>query len=364
MATITKIERPTGAVYKARIRKAGRGQISQTFKFRSDAEKWARKEEAAVERDDSGLTTQGQRHTLADAIDRYLTERLPELAPGTREIYTAHLEHWRSKLGHLKLSELHPGKIAVIRDELRAAGRQPSSCNRYLAALAAVLTRCVKHWHWLQLNPVSQVAKLKEDNARKRFLSEGELQALLAACRDSASPDLLLLVLLAISTGARRGELLALRWMDVDWDKATLQLRTDNETDTKGGVRVLPIAGAVLPLLKARKEARAEKVARLRDDRLIFPSRVSPKQPVEIRNAFAKAVERAGLGDFHFHDLRHSAASFLAMSGASLREIGEVLGHRCTQTTRRYAHLAESHTHSKVREMADRLLGQGQVEPS
>lgn len=356
MATITKIDRPTGAVYKARIRKAGRGQISKTFKFRSDAEKWARKEEAAVERDDSGLASQGQRHTLAEAIDRYLGERLPELADGTRETYAAHLALWRAKLGHLKLSELHPAKIAAVRDALQADGRRPASCNRYLAALAAVLTRCVKHWHWLQLNPVSQVAKLKEDNARKRFLSEGELNALLAACRDSQSPDLSLLVLMAVSTGARRGELLGLRWMDLDLEQGTLQLRTDNETSTKGGLRVLPIAAAVLPLLKARKEAHAETVARLRDDRLVFPSRVSKSRPVEIRNAFDKAVERAELGDFHFHDLRHSAASFLAMRGASLREIGEILGHRCTQTTRRYAHLAESHTHTKVREMADALL--------
>lgn len=355
MATITKIERPGGAVYKARVRKSGRGEITKRFKFRSDAEKWARQQEAAIERDDTGLTTQAQRHSLGEAIDKYLVERLPDLSPGAQETYAPHLEYWRGKLGHLKLSELHPEKIAACRDSLRAQGKKPSTCNRYLAALAAVLTRCVKHWHWLQVNPVGQVAKLVENNARKRFLSEPELHRLLQSCRDSESDDVLLVVLLAVTTGARRGELLGLRWSDVDLRAGIISL-----IDTKNGdSRTIPIPAAVLPMLQERKATHDQgNVARLRDDRLIFPSRTSANVPVDIRSGWQGAVQRAGLTDFHFHDLRHSAASFLAMEGASLREIGEVLGHRCTQTTRRYAHLAENHTHSKVREMADKLLGQ------
>lgn len=357
MATITKLQRPSGAVYKVRIRKAGqRGETTKTFRHRSDAEKWARKTEAAIERDDAGLTTQGQRHTLNDAVQRYRDERLPELSPGAQETYDAHLRYWCGKLGHLKLSELHPDRIAACRDELRTSGRKPSSCNRYLAALAAVLTRAVKHWHWLQSNPVAQVAKLAENNARKRFLTEPELARLLTACRESASTDLLPVVLLAIGTGCRRGEILRLRWRDVDLAAGLFTL-----TETKNGdSRTLPIPAAVLPMLRERKAA-ADRAAvvPLQDDRFLFPSRVSARQPADIRTSWQNAVKAAGLGDFHFHDLRHSAASFLAMEGASLREIGEVLGHRCTQTTRRYAHLAESHTHQVVRGMADRLLGEG-----
>ena len=359
MATITKLQRPSGAVYKARVRKAGQGETCKTFKHRSDAEKWARKTEAAIERDDTGLTNEAQRHTLAEAVKRYRAERLPELSPGAQETYDAHLRFWASKLGRLKLSELRPDRIAACRDELRAEGRKPSSCNRYLAALGAVLTRAVKHWHWLSINPVGQVAKLTENNARKRFLTEPELARLLGACRDSSSADLLPAVLLAIGTGCRRGELLGLRWRDVDLSAEVITL-----TDTKNGdARTLPIPAAVLPMLRARKAAADSSVVLpLQDERFVFPSRVSTRQPADIRTSWQNAVKAAGLGDFHFHDLRHSAASFLAMQGASLREIGEVLGHRCTQTTRRYAHLAENHTHKVVRGMADRLLNTGAKE--
>jgi integrase len=354
MATITKLQRPSGTVYKARVRKAGQGETCKTFKHRSDAEKWARKTEAAIERDDAGLTTQGQRHTLNESVTRYREERLPELSAGAQETYDAHLRYWCTKLGHLRLSELHPERIATCRDELRASGRKPSSCNRYLAVLGAVLTRAVKHWHWLQVNPVWQVAKLAENNERKRFLSKPELARLLAACRESSSPDLLPVVLLAIGTGCRRGELLGLRWRAVDLAAGMFTL-----TETKNGdSRTLPIPAAVLPMLRERKAAAdSGVVVPLHDDRFIFPSRVSAKQPADIRTSWQNAVKAARLGDFHFHDLRHSAASFLAMEGASLREIGEVLGHRCTQTTRRYAHIAETHAHQVVRGMADKLLG-------
>jgi len=94
-------------------------------------------------------------------------------------------------------------------------------------------------------------------------------------------------------------------------------------------------------------------------DGLVFPSRVSKNKPVDLRSAWQKAVERAGLGDFHWHDLRHSTASFLAADGASLREIGEVLGHRSVEATRRYSHLTEQHSHTLVRGLADKLLGGG-----
>ena len=355
VATITKITRGDRVSYKARVRKAGRAEVSKTFTYRSDALKWAKKIEGEAQADDAGIVSPGHKLTLTEAIQRYRRERLPELSEGAAETYSAHLTFWGDRLGHLKLSELTPERIARERDGLAEAGKKPSTVNRYLAALGAVLTRAVKHWHTLKLSPLAGVAKLRETGARKRFLSEPELARLLEACRASVSDDLVTVVLLAVGSGARRGEILGLRWRNVDLARECFTVEDSKNHDS----RTLPIPRAALGLLSERK-ARADaasKVVALRDERLVFPSRFSASKSIDIRTSWQNAVEAAGLGDFHFHDLRHSAASFMAMDGLTLREIGEALGHRCTQTSRRYAHLAESHTQTLVRAVADKRLG-------
>jgi integrase len=358
MATITKINRPAGPVYKARIRPDGRPELSRTFKNRSDAAKWARAREVERDRDDSGLVSEGQKHTLAEAIARYREEVLPELRPETARKYAQHLEHWAPRLGHLRLSEVTPQKIAAVRDELAADERAPATRNRYLATIASVLTACVKRWHWLASSPMQGVAKPTEANGGTRFLSDDELERLLTACRASVSPDLLVAVMLSITTGARQGEILGLRWRDVDLDAGILRLRVDAETTTKGGIRTLPIAPQAVSLLLARRETRrASKVTPLRDDGYVFPSRVTNSKPVTLRRPWETALHRAGIEGFRWHDLRHSAASFLAKGGASLLEIGAVLGHKSANTTRRYAHLTEQHTNDLVLSLADKLLG-------
>ena len=108
---------------------------------------------------------------------------------------------------------------------------------------------------------------------------------------------------------------------------------------------------------------RQGKVADLTGSDLVFPSRVSLNQPVQLRKPFETALERAGIEGFVWHDLRHSAASFMAANGASLLEIGAVLGHKCAQTTARYAHLTEQASHALVRGTADKLLGNRDTAP-
>jgi len=368
MATITKIARESGTVYKARVRKAGQaGQISKTFHTRSAAERWARQFESQLEQDNAGLTNEAQRHTLADAIKKYRSEVLPTKRPHTQRPYRLHLTYWEQQLGRLRLSEVTAAKIAACRDALMPVdedgqplptAKDPNTVARYLATLASVLTACKKRWHWLAVSPMQQVEKPGKPNSGTRYLSDDELHRLLAACRESSSPDLLLAVLLSIITGARQGEILGLRWQDVDMQAGVIRVRADAETTTKGGIRSLPIAAQVRPLLQARLDARQQgKVTQLRGAGLVFPSRVSANKPVSLRTPWETALRRANITGLRWHDMRHSCASFLARNGASLLEIGAVLGHRSANTTKRYAHLTEQHTHQLVRGMSDKLLG-------
>ena len=359
MATITKVARSSGTVYKARVRKQGQGQISKTFKYRADAARWAKSIEGNIERTQAGLITEGQRHTLNEAIERYRAEVLPKLRPETARKYDQHLDHWAGQLGTQRLSDLTAKDIVQARDEVKGA---PSTRNRYAATLASVITACVKKWYWLNDSPMRQVEKPEENNKRKRFLTKPELDRLLKACKRSESRDLYLAVLLSITTGARQGELLGLRWADLDLRKGVLSLRVESETENKGGIRSLPIAEQAIPMLRARKAAALRALRRRRREGrigslLVFPSITDPTKPVRLRTAWVTAMDRAGIENFRWHDLRHSAASFLAKDGASLLEIGAVLGHKSANTTNRYAHLVEDHTHDLVRGMADKILG-------
>ena len=185
-----------------------------------------------------------------------------------------------------------------------------------------------------------KVSKPKEPKGRVRFLSDGERQRLLTACQASRTPHLYIVVMLALSCGARKTELVLLRWPDVNLKRGTLTFH-----ETKNGERrTVPLTGQALSLMEQHA-----KVRRL-DTMLVFPN-AEGKQFLRFREAFESAVERAGIVDFRFHDLRHSFASYLAMNGATLAEIAEVLGHKTLAMVKRYAHLSEAHTRGVVERM-------------
>jgi len=163
-----------------------------------------------------------------------------------------------------------------------------------------------------------------------RYLSDEERERLLVACRESSWPRLYVLVLMALTTGARRGELLALRWCDVDMERAEAILN-----DTKNGDRrVLILLPQVIEELTlfAPKDATTSQA-------LVFRSRLRPSQPYATAEAFRDAMAVSGIKNFRFHDCRHTAASYMAQHGASLLEIADTLGHRQLRMVQRYAHL-------------------------
>ena len=220
-------------------------------------------------------------------------------------------------------------------------GLAPATVVRYLAVLSHLYTVASSEWEWLETNPVRRVRRPKLPRGRVRFLDKDELSALLSACQQSDHPCLYPIVVLAVSTGMRHGEILGLRWQDVDLARNRLTL----EQTKNGDRRSVPLVG--------RARAVISEYARVRriDTPLVFPSRRKPRVPADFRKPWAKAVETAGLENFRFHDLRHTCASYLAMSGATLAEISEVLGHKTLAMVKRYAHLSESHTTKVVERM-------------
>ena len=180
-----------------------------------------------------------------------------------------------------------------------------------------------------------------------RYLSDEEREALLAACK-KLDETLYLIVVVALSTGARRGEIMNLRWPDVDMNTGRAILRQTKNNET----RVMPIVSHAMELLREHR-----KVRRLDSD-LVFPHPFDPSRPWNFESLWRKSKKAAEIEDFRFHDLRHSAASYLAMGGASLAEIAEVLGHKTLAMVKRYSHLSDSHVSGVVEKMNQKIFGQ------
>ena len=364
MATITEREASDGTKsFRVEVRLKGYPPQRATFERKTDAKRWAAATETAIREGRHFGTTEAKRHTVADLIDRYARDVLPAKKDKTQGPQVGQLAWWKDRIGTLTLADCTPALIAECRDALTRepaapktadpdkAGperlRSPATVNRYLAALSHAFTVAVKEWAWVENNPCLKVTKPKEPRGRVRFLDDDERERLLSACRESASPDLYPAVLLALSTGARQQEVLGLRWPQVDLARRVATLH-----ETKNGERrVLPLAGPALDLLRDRS-----KVRRIDTD-LVFPGRTDPTKPVDLRTPFETALKRARIEGFHWHDLRHTAASYLAMNGASLAEIAEILGHKTLAMVKRYAHLSEAHTASVVEKMNARYFG-------
>jgi len=289
-----------------------------------------------------GHTTPG--HTFAELVQAYELDFLPSKAPTTQYHERLMFRWFAHDLGAIPLQDLSPLILRSWLDSLRPY-YQPGSLRRYQTALSAVLTAGVEHYEWLTTQPLRKVRKPPTPPDRERFLDATEQARLLTACQASLNRHLHLAVVLALSTGARKNELLQRTWADLDLERGLLRLpHTKN-----GDRRAVPIVGPALALLRTQAQVAAHSP-------WVFP-REDGRKPVRIDYAWRQACARAGIADLHFHDLRHSAASWLAMSGASLREIAEVLGHRSLRQTMKYTHLMEPHTRDVLQRMVAQHLG-------
>lgn len=357
MASIEKRTTQDGkTTYRVKIRLKGQPTESASFERLTDAKKWAASTESAIRENRHFKTTAAKRHTLAELIDRYIKEVLPT-KPKSKTKQTAMLGWWKAEIGSYALSDVSPALIGESRDKLaagktkRGTQRNPATVVRYLAALSVCFTHAVKEWGWIDDTPMRKVTKPKESRGRVRFLSDDERPRLLKACKESSNPALYPVVVLALSTGMRSGEIMGLTWdvVDLNRGRAILHETKNNER------RAVAITGHALEELKE-----LSKVRRI-DSNLLFPSKEitpqKPQKPIDLRAPWLAALKAAKIEDFKFHDLRHSAASYLAMNGASLAEIAEVLGHKTLQMVKRYAHLSEGHTARVVESMNQKIFG-------
>ncbi len=333
------------------VRLKGHPQETATFARLTDAKKWEQNTESAIREGRYFKSAEARRHTFADMIEKYKLDVLPRKSENMQKKQSSQLDWWKEKLGPYTLADVTPARITEARDELArtevrgGTSRSPASVNRYLAALSHAFSIAMKEWGWIEHSPMKKVGRFKEPRGRVRFLSDDERKRLFEVCRKSKEPLLFPIVVLAASTGARDSEILNLRWGDIDFQR-NLAITHDTKNEER---RALPLAGLALEEL-----TKLSQVRRIDTD-LVFPDR-SGTRPIRRRKPWEEAVKVAQLENFKFHDLRHTAASYLAMNGATLAELAEILGHKTLQMVKRYAHLTEQHTSKVVAKMNEKMF--------
>jgi integrase len=338
--------------WRAQIRRKGQRSISKVFQKKGEASEWLDVMRGNPDEIEAFPDVEARKRTLTQVIDAYTLSRT-----GRDEGIIYRLSWWKEQRGAFPLSEFSKTKIKEAIRELAqenvkhragsgvvrtlSRSKAPATLNRYLQAVSSVLTWAVENG-WITKNPALGIKRLKEPRGRVRWLSSSERKRLLEACNQSEWKDLGLLVRMAISTGARQGELLNLRWEDLDLRKGLAYLNNTKNNEP----RILPLIVLVKNALRAMQPP-------INEGYVFHALRNTDRPFGGFRKHWDTAVLTAQLEDFRFHDLRHTAASYLAMSGASPLEIGDVLGHRTLAMVYRYSHLSTAHKAT----LMERVLG-------
>jgi integrase len=306
--------------WQARVRRKGNPDLTKTFVNRQDAERWARSAEVDLDRGSYVNPVEAQRITLGGLIDRYIREVLPAMK-GAKDDGIRLAAMKRNSVAKLSLANLTPEAIGKYRDE-RLRTVAAGTVVRNLAYISSVINHARREWGITVANPIPLVRKPTAPKGRDRLLSADELARLLRALEPTGrrNPWMQPLVQLALETAMRRGELLALRWSDID-----LSGRTATLWQTKNGdKRVVPLSSRAIAVLQSMPRN--------------IGGVVFPINGFTVSAAFERALERAGIRDFHFHDFRHMAVTELSKRLPNLIELAAVSGHRSLKMLQRYYH--------------------------
>jgi len=253
-----------------------------------------------------------------------------------------------SHFGNLPLRSFNTLSVEQYQTNLINKNLKPATVNKHISILKAMIKKAVD-WNMVEeetLKRVRRVKLLTENNKRLRYLSKEECQSLINACDQHLRPA----VITALNTGARKEEILSLKWDNVDLKHGFILLdRTKN-----GDRREIPINDTLRVTFKS--------LTRRLDIPYVFYDSLTGKRYKDIKRSFKSACKRAGVTDFRFHDFRHTFASHLVMAGVDLTTVKELLGHKDFKMTLRYAHLAPAHKVKAVDILDNTLNGKPTIQ--
>lgn len=335
--------------WRADIRLKGHPSVSKQYARKQVAEDWAYETEALIKRGKYSFAKTNEK-TLADLIDLYIQDAVIEHHKAAVDTIRQ-LNYFKHRLGRYALVFITPDLLLKERKLLSDTPNtkkkllNPATVNRYFATLGGAFRYACKTLRWIDDNPCTNILKLKSRPRVRRILIEGEEGRLLDACRQSQSPYLYCIVLIALTTGARKDEILTLTWESIDFENRVAYIK-----DSKNGQprHVGLVDSVILELQKLHEKRNPAKP-------LVFASKTAFGK-IDIKKAWKSALKRADIKNFVFHGLRHHFCSIGGQIGATGSQLRAQLGHTTASMTDHYSHLDAKATRFIGEAIEQRLL--------
>ena len=304
--------------WQARVIRKGHNTITKTFLTKQDAERWARGIEIEIDRGTFVNNDFAQKTLFKEILQKYLNDVAPNMRSGdTQAIRIRKL--MKHPIAEVNMAQLSPKLIADYRDE-RLKVIKPNTVIRELAVISSIINLARREWGLNIINPVTMIKKPSSTQGRDRILNNEEFDRLFIEL-EKISPWYKPLVEFAVETAMRRGELMSLLWVNVNFEKSVAFLPLTKNGDS----RYVPLSSKAVRILKSLP----------RDiDGRVFPLN---KQTVSI--LFLRAAKRSKLSDIHFHDLRHMALTKLSARFTNILELSTISGHKELKMLQRYVHI-------------------------
>ena len=364
------IYRKANGKWRAQLMLTG-GRLSVTVSSRSEAQDWLRSTRNQIA---NGLTYRGATTTFSDFLDDWLLAAKARLTEHTCRDYNLHVRDYiKPALGNLRLRDLNPSVIQKFYDKQSADGFGARTIQKSHAVIRASLNSAMK-LGLLSRNAANATQPPRVVRKEMMFLNDAQVKQLLKIAKQLGDRNFALYYL-ALSTGMRQGELLALRWDDINLDQGWLNVKFSLKRLTGGGLQLAnPKTSSSLRSVKLGKDAveilRQQMIRNSKDKsqagnlwqdmNFVFPSTVgTPMDPTNALKAFQKLLQQAGLPRMRFHDLRHTAASLMLNNGVDVLVASQRLGHaKPSITLDVYGHLIHARQ-AHAAEVLDGLLSKG-----
>lgn len=303
--------------WQARIIRKGHPTIAKTFLTRQDAEKWARSVEIEIHRGTYINKSYAEKTQFKEILQKYLNDVAPQMRSADSQAIRVR-KLIRHPIAEVNMAQLSPKHIADYRDE-RLKVNKPNTVIRELAVLSSIINHARREWALNITNPVTMIKKPSSTQGRDRILNDEEFGRLFIEL-EKISPWYKPLVEFALETAMRRGELMSLLWANVNFEKSVAFLPITKNGDS----RYVPLSMKAIRIIKSLP----------RD----IEGRVFPLNKGTVSILFLRAVRRAKVEDFHFHDLRHAAITRLSSIFSNPMEIAAISGHKSLSMLKRYTH--------------------------
>jgi integrase len=339
--------RPNGT-WRAQVSVAGQ-RLSYSAASHKECREWIQRTRKQIE---SGLTYEGTQTTFAEFAENWLAQRKADLRPGSWALYqaTTH-DYLNPALGRFRLGELRSAHIQAFYDGMVKDEIGPYVIRGNRKVLGTILNRAVK-LALIPSNPMMAAIAPKDPHSEMNILDEDQVQRFLVTVRQ-LYPDDLALYQLAITTGMRRGELLGLKWADLDWANGILNVKRQYlhlpdgsyaymPPKTKSGIRSIRLGQATLAILRGHRATQYQEHQQVQE--VIFTGKAGiPLSHSVLALRYKRLLKAAGIAGVRFHDLRHTAASLMLHKGVSVLVVSKRLGHaKASITLDIYGHLVPS----------------------